>query len=120
MTLATAARNAMLNALTALLNGGDIQFQTSGGNEVATLALAPTAFGAAANGVATAGTITDDSNAAGGTITKAQFRNSSGTSQFEVTVTATGGGGDVELSSVVIGAGDTVSASSCTLTMPAS
>lgn len=119
-TLETVARNAACDAVVDLLDGGTIEFQTSADAEVATLTLGTPAFGAAATGVATANAITEDSSATGGTIAKAVFKTSGAASVFTVSVTATGGGGDIELSSLDIGAGDTVEITSYTHTQPAS
>jgi hypothetical protein len=98
---------------------GTLVFQTSGDVEVATLTLANPAFGAASNAVATAGSITSDTSATGGTIAKARLKNAAGTDKIICSVTATGGGGDITLSSVSISAGQTVSVSSLTYTAPA-
>lgn len=98
---------------------GYIEFQTSGNVEVATLPFSATAFGAASVGVATANAITSDTNATGGTIAKARLKNAAGTDKILCSVTATGGGGDIELSSVVVSAGQTVSMSSLTYSAPA-
>ena len=117
--LETVARNAACDAVVDLLDGGTIEFQTSGSVEVATLTLGTPAFGAASVGTATANAIGSDTSATGGTITKAVFRTSAPATLFTVSVTATGGGGDIELSSVAIGSGDTVSMSSYTHTQPA-
>lgn len=119
VTLETTARNAACDAVVDLLDGGTIEFQTSGSVEVATLTLGTPAFGAASTGTATANAITSDSSATGGTISKAVFKTSGAAALFTVSVTATGGGGDIELSSLAIGAGDTVSLSSYTHTQPA-
>lgn len=119
VTLETAARNAACDAVVDLLDGGTIEFQTSGDVEVATLTLGTPAFGDAATGTATANAITSDTSATGGTIAKAVFKTSGAASLFSVSVTATGGGGDIELSSLAIGAGDTVALSSYTHTQPA-
>lgn len=98
---------------------GSLVFQTSGDVEVATLPFGNPAFGAAANGVATANAITSDTNATGGTIAKARLKNAAGTDKVICSVTAVGGGGDIELSSVAVSAGQTVSLSSLTYTAPA-
>ncbi len=80
---------------------GTLVIQTGGGATVATLTFSATAFGAAdGSAVCTANAITSDTNAVGGTIT------------------ATGMGGDIQLSSVVISAGQTVAVSSLTYTAP--
>ena len=98
---------------------GTLVFQTSGDVEVATLTFANPAFGAAANGTATAGAVVSDTSATGGTIAKARWKNNAGTDKVLCSVTATGGGGDIELSSVVVSAGQTVSLSSLTYSAPA-
>jgi len=98
---------------------GDLRFLTSGDVEVARLNFSNPAFGAAASGVATASAISSDTNATGGTIAKFAARNRDNTNIFLGSVTATGGGGDITLSSVAIGAGDTVAVSSLTYTAPA-
>lgn len=98
---------------------GKLEFQTAGDVVVATLTFSAVAFGAAASGVATAAAITSDTNAVGGTIAKARIKK--GTSLVEIlscSVTATGGGGDITLSSVVVSAGQTVAVSSLTYTAP--
>ena len=98
---------------------GTLVFQTSGDVEVATLTFANPAFGAASNGTATAGAVVSDTSATGGTIAKARWKNNAGTDKVLCSVTATGGGGDIELSSVVVSAGQTVSLSSLTYSAPA-
>ena len=97
---------------------GTLVYQTSGDVEVATLTFANPAFGAAAVGTATAGAIVSDTNATGGTIAKARFKNNAGTDKVLCSVTGTGGGGDIELSSVVISAGQTVATSDLTYSGP--
>lgn len=123
VTHATTTRNSIANLIDDLINAGNsagiLEFQTSGGVEVATLTFSDPAFGAAVNGTITAGAITDDTNATGGTIAKAVFKDSDGNAVLECSVTATGGGGDIELSSVIISAGQTVGLNSLTYTAPA-
>jgi hypothetical protein len=91
-----------------------IILQTAGSVTVSTLTFSNPAFGAAASGTATAGAITSDTNAVGGTAAKAELRQGGATPVILCSVTATGGGGDIQLSSVVISAGQTVSISSMT------
>jgi hypothetical protein len=99
---------------------GNLVFRTSGDAEVATLAFSATAFGAAdGSAVATANALTSDTSATGGTIAKATLENAAGTAKINCSVTATGGGGDIELSSVAVSAGQTVSVSALTYTAPA-
>lgn len=120
-TLSTAGRNAACDAVTALVDvsgPGNLVFRTSGDVEVATLPFSATAFGAASSGVCTAATITSDTSATGGTTTKATLED--GAASIVITATVGTSGNDINLSSTTIGAGDTVSVSSLTVTMPAS
>ena len=93
-------------------------FQTSGGTAVATLTFSNPAFGAASSGVATASAITSDSSAVGGTVAKAELRQGGATPVILCSVTATGGGGDITLSSVTVTAGQQVSMTALTYTAP--
>jgi hypothetical protein len=123
VTHPAAVRTAIANLVVDLLDVGSgpgtIEFQTAGGAEVATLTFSDPAFGAAASGTATASAITADTNATGGTIAKAVLQDSDGNDVILCSVTATGGGGDIEMSSVVISAGQTVSLTSLTYSAPA-
>lgn len=119
-TLSTAARNAAVNGVTALLNSGTIKFQTAGGNEVAVCGFAATAFGAADAGTATAGAISSDTSAIAGTVSAALLRASDTSTIITCTCTTSGGGGDFIFTSLSIGTGDTVSVTSLTITQPAS
>jgi len=120
MTLAhvAAIRNSLadlvVDAIDAGAGAGSIEFQTSGDVEVATLTFSDPAFGAASSGTATANSIASDTNATGGTIAKFRVFDSDSNEVFSGSVTASGGGGDIEITSVAIGAGDTVSISSLT------
>ena len=98
---------------------GTLVFQTSGDVEVATLTFSNPAFGAASSGTATASAITADSSATGGTIAKARLKNAAGTDKIICSVTATGGGGDIQLNSVVVSAAQQVSVSALTYAAPA-
>jgi hypothetical protein len=119
----TNTRNAMADAVVdrvdAGAGAGTLEFQTSGDVEVATCTFSDPAFGNAANGVATASAITADSSATGGTIAKVRIKDSTGTEVWSGSVTATGGGGDIELGSVSVSAGQEVAVSSLTYTAPA-
>jgi len=90
------------------------------GTLLATLTFSEPAFGAAATtGVATANSITDDSAAdVTGTATWARVKDSDGNTIFDCDVTATGGGGTIELNTVSIVANAVVSITSFTLTHP--
>ncbi len=122
-TISTAARNAAANALVDLLDvgttdaNGDLVIQTSGDVEVATLALSNPAFGAAAAGVATANAISDDTSATGGTAANFILQDRDNVEVMRGDVATSGA--ELNLSSVTIGAGDTVSVSALTVTMPA-
>lgn len=123
VTHPTAVRNGIADFVVDQLDEGTppglLVFLTSGNVTVATLTFSNTAFGSATGGTATAASITADTNAVGGTIAKASLRNAAGTEKIACSVTAGGGGGDIELSSVVISAGQTVSMTSLTYSAPA-
>jgi hypothetical protein len=125
VTHSTAARNTMVDAVTALINAGttdatgDIAFLTAADVLVANPTFSATAYGAASSGVATANAITSDTNAVGGTIAKFQHRDRDNTVVVSGSVTATGGGGDYEITSVAVAAGETVAVTSSTYTGPA-
>lgn len=114
----TTIADAVVDLVDAGAGAGQLLMHTSGDVEVATLTFSDPAFGNAAIGVATASAITSDTSATGGTIAKFVVEDSNGLDVFFGSVTATSGGGDAELSSVVIGATDTVSISSFTYTAP--
>ena len=118
----TAARNAMADAAVDRLDlgttnaSGRLIFKTAGDSVLATLPMSNPAFGSASSGTATASAITNDTNAAGtGTATKFDLVNRDGTVVISGTV-GNGSGGDINLSSNVITAGDTVSMSALTYT----
>lgn len=122
MILETSARNAACDAVVDLLDAGAAagycQFETSGDAEIATLPMSDPAFGAAAAGVATANSITSDTNATGGTIAQASFYDSNNVKRFEMTAGTSGT--EIIVSSTSVGAGDTVAMSALTVTCPAS
>lgn len=122
VTLSTAARNAAANAIAALVDAGagagQTVLRTVADAEVATIVMSDPAFGSAASGVVTANAMTADSNATGGTATKFTLEDS--TAAVVLTGTVGTSGADMNLSSTAIGAGDTVTLTSFTITMPAS
>lgn len=128
VTHPTAVRNAMCDLVVDLIDAdsgaGYLEFQTSGDSEVATCPFSSTAFddagsaGGNSAGVATANSMTDDSNATGGTIAKARAKDGADTEVFACSVTATSGGGDIEITSVAIAASETVSVTSLTYEAP--
>lgn len=123
VTHSVAARNAAGDAVVALIGAsGRMRFRLAGtvgapGTSVANLALAATAFGAAAAGVNTANAIASDTNAAGNAsaVATVTLETSGGVVVIHCAVAASGS--DVNLSNgLVIGAGDTVSCSALTYT----
>lgn len=124
VTLTTTARNAACDAIVDLIDAGsadangDLIIMTSADAEVATLALSNPAFGSAVSGVATANTISDDTNTTGGVAAKFKFQNRDNVEVFRGVVGTSGS--DLNLSSLSIGIGDTISVTSFTVTMPAS
>lgn len=134
IALTTAARNAGIDAIAGLVDagpaGGTIKIYTGAspgpntavtGTLLATFTLDATrAFAAAATGVVTldvSPAITTTGVAAG---TAGYFRmaDSTGTAVLDGTVTATGGGGDLELNTTTISSGLTLEITSGTLTQP--
>jgi len=125
--MATALRNARLDAITTFAGNGallriyDGTKPATGGAATTLLAEltcgSPFAAGAAA-GVLTLGSITQDSSAnATGTATWFRIVKSDGTTHvLDGTVTATGGGGDLELVSTSITATQPVQVTSFTIT----
>lgn len=90
---------------------------------LAELTMSDPAFGAAADanpgGRATASAITGDTSAnATGTASFYRMVDSNGVTIVQGSVTATGGGGDLQLNSVAIQSGAAVTVTSFTLTMP--
>ena len=120
MTLDDTCRNAACDAVVDLFDNGFIDFQTAAHVNLAQCNFGATAFGAAAAGIATANAIADDTDAAAGTVDHAHMTVSGPTERITLTVTAPAGGGDIELSSLALGAGDTVSVTSLTVSCPAS
>ena len=122
VTHPTAVRNGIADFVVDQLDEGTppglLVFQTSGDVTVATLTFSNPAYGAASSGTATAGAITSDTNAVGGTMAKARQRNAAGTDKIICSVTATGGGGDITFNSVVVSAGQTVQVTSLTYSAP--
>ena len=125
LVLETATRNALADALDDYVNSGsapELVFETTGDVEVATIVLnATAAFGAASTGTITLADVPlSDTNSTGGTV--AQFSiyiNASQTGKvLEGTVSTSGA--DINLTSLVIAATETVTLSSFTITVPAS
>ena len=121
VTHPTTVRNTIADAVVDSIDtggAGSLIFQTSGDVEVATLTFSATAFGAASSGTATANAITSDTSATGGTVAKFKIQNGSAADAGFAGAVSTSGS-DINLSSLTVGAGDTVSISSLTYTAPA-
>jgi hypothetical protein len=129
MRVSTASRNTIIDAWTALSNGGTIEIydgsrpatpETAITTQVllATLTFDATAFGSAASASATANAITADSAIdANGTAAWARIRTSGGTAVADCTVSATGGGGDIQFPTVAFTASVEASISSFSVSM---
>lgn len=120
VTHPTGVRNTLADTVVDLIDAGagagTLEIQTSGDVEVATLTFSDPAFGSAAAGTATANAITDDTNATGGTAAKFEANDSDSNQVFLGAVSTSGS--DINLSSVSIGSGDTVSITSLTYSAP--
>ena len=122
VTHPTATRNLMCDLVVDQLDlntpPAKLIMQSAASATVATLTFSNPAFGAAASGTATAAAITSDTAAVGGTITKAELRQGGATPIILCSVTATGGGGDIQMNSVIISAGQTVAITALTYSAP--
>jgi hypothetical protein len=122
------ASNAMVDVLTDFLDGGSLEFRTGAkpaspnsaatGTLLATLTFPTPSFGAAASRIATVGTIAAQNATAAGTIGHFRAKSSGGTAYVDGTVTATGGGGDLEVDSLVTVVGQPVEVTGGTWTGP--
>jgi len=123
LTLETVLRNDLADQVDTSINtgagNGSLLFETAGDVEVATINFDAVAFGAAAAGVITmAGAPKSDTSATGGTTVQFSIFDGDSVKQLEGTVATSGA--DINISSTVIGVGDTVELTSFTITMPAS
>ncbi len=130
LIVSTAARNAAMDAVTALINVGgagtieiyDGAQPTNPGtavstqNKLVTLTFSSTSFAASIAGVATANTITSGTAIATGTPSWARLKSGAGTAVIDLTVGTSGT--DIVLASGTIGTGGNVSLTSFTLTHP--
>ena len=118
VTHGTPTRTAIATAVLGEIDAGtagNLVFRTSGDVEVATLALS-TVSGTVSGAVLTFSAISDDTSATGGTVAKFTVEDSAAAN---VLLGAVGtSGSDINLSSLTVGAGDTVSISSLTYTAP--
>lgn len=131
--LSTAAQNAACNGIVDLIDGGSpgtIKIYsgsqpanantTPAGTLLATITWANPAFGNASSGVATATDPAAVNASATGTAGCFLVEDSTGANVFDGSVTATGGGGDLTLSTTSLVSGSPVDITSFTFTVPAS
>ena len=122
LTMQTNARDAQADALDVLVNTGagtsNMKLETSGDVEVATFDFQDPAFGASATGVITLnGTTITDAAATGGVVAQFSIYNKTPTKVLEGVAAVSGQ--DLDVSSLTIGAGDTVDLTSFSITVPA-
>lgn len=132
MLLSTVVRNAMIDAITALIDAGAgagaLTFRTGAapaattdadsGTLLATCPLSDPSFGAAAAGTATANAITSDTSVdASGTPAHFRIKDSNAVVRLQGSVGTSGA--DINFNSVTWVLGGTVAVSSLTLTQPA-
>jgi hypothetical protein len=129
--LATATRNAAVDAVVDLIDGGaaagTMQIRTgakpgvgsaASGTLLATVTFIDPAFGAASSGSATVADPVAVTAVADGTAGHVRVLDSNATVIMDGTVTATGGGGDVTLASTSISTGQSVDITGGSITMP--
>jgi len=127
LILETVLRDDLANAIDDSMNAGtsgfcELKFETTGDVEVATIIMQNPAFTAAATGVITmAGQPLQDTSATGNASAVEQFsmfdRTGTPVKQLEGNVETSGA--DINISSQIIGAGDTVELTMFTITVPA-
>jgi hypothetical protein len=118
VTHGTPTRTAIATAVLGEIDAGtagSLIYRTSGAAEAATCVLSLTS-GVVSGAVLTFNAITDDSSATGGTVDNFTIEDSSSVEVLAGSVATSGG--DINLSSLSIGVGDTVSTSSLTYTAP--
>jgi hypothetical protein len=126
LTLATTMRDAIADAVDATINAGGgagyLEFQTSGDVEVATITFDATAFGASSTGTITmASAPKSDTSATGGTMAKFKIYDNGAPGTLLITGSVGTSGEDINFAGgLVVGAGDTVTLTSFTITCPAS
>jgi hypothetical protein len=130
MRIAVARRNEMLDSYRDDFNSGRLRIYSgtrpvdadtalSGNTLLAELTMNATAFPAASGGVLTANAIAGATAAATGTATFARILKSDASTVIcDMSVSVTGGGGEVQLSTLSIVANVAVNASSMTITFP--
>lgn len=122
LTLQTSLRNALADTIDAQVGtAGYMEITTSGDGELATFTFQNPAFDAGGTGgagvIQLQGTPIQDTNANAGTAAKFRIFASGAVLQLEGVVAVSGQ--DLDLSSLSIGAGDTVELTSFSITVPA-
>lgn len=124
LVLETTLRDALADEITVQVDfgvtetGGKLEIQTSGDAEISIHRFNATSFGAASVGVITlAGTPLDDTSAQAGTAAQFSIYDRNNLKLLEGVVQVTGA--DLDLSSLVVGGGDTVSLTSFSIEVPA-
>jgi hypothetical protein len=122
ITLTTAAKNAALDGIVDLIDGGtgsagSVQILDNSNNELATLPLSNPAFGSADNGTVLANAVTSDNTVNAGTASLFKVFNKEGQEIFSGTVSGLNGGGDLVLSNANLVVGDSVRVSSFSMTI---
>jgi hypothetical protein len=123
------AADAAMDAITALLDGGTIEVRSGSapanaddadaGTLLAEGTFGTPAFDASSGGIAVANAITQDSSANNtGTATHFRLKTSGGAKIAQGSVTALGGGGDMQVSSTSVVSGVPFSFTSAQLTLP--
>jgi hypothetical protein len=120
ITHPTAVRNAIADLVVDGLDSGSgtasgrFKFRTAADVDVATLPFSNPAFGSASSGSATSNAITSDTNAAGGVVAKFVCVDRDATIRIQGAVAVSGG--DVNISSLSVSPGDTISIASLVYT----
>ena len=117
-------RNLLANAVVDQIDApsttglGTLRFLDADSTLICILTFSTTAFGNSTVGVTTANTITDGNSSLASTVTVATIFSATTLEVLSCSVTSTGGGGDIELSSNVISSGQTISMTALTYTAP--
>ena len=118
VTHSTASKDLATNAVVDQLDGAGSKFCfriSSAGAIAATLTMATPAFGASSSGTATAGTITQDSNATGNASAVSHATLQTSGDVVAITCQVAASASDINMTGgLTIGAGDTVTCSSLT------
>ncbi len=124
IVLETAVRDTLANAIDTQINtgvtqsGGKLVIETSGDAEISLHRFADPAFGASSVGVISAQSLPiDDTSATVGTAAQYSIFNRQDVKQLEGVVAVSGA--DLDLSSLSVGGGDTVSLTAFTITVEA-